>query len=62
LNISHFFFLDDAFKLTVDRVFNEFGGNECGRMSQFKVNGYSDCVNLWECLGSLASNKKSCRL
>ena len=56
---SYTLYIDDALKLTVDKIFNEKTMNEnVNRPSLFKVGGYNDCVNLWEYLVCLAGFKK----
>ena len=47
--------IDDAFKLTIDKVFilNENTINEM-KKNPFKVNGYLDDENMWELLGNMS--------
>lgn len=37
--------LDDGFKLTIDKLFGRKNGKDA---SDYPVEGYSDCCNMWE--------------
>lgn len=52
----YYFPSDDAFKLTLDKIFPSSGYEV--KAGQFKVNGYNDCVNMWEYLSSISSAAK----
>lgn len=60
LSNKHYETIDDAFRLTIDKILHPFKTNDCDRtltekqydfLNEFKVPGYSDNDNLWDYLG-----------